>query len=87
MFREDCVVAVTGSRRPVYKKLVNMAQALEWLITKSHRLGDATSTPSPLGRVLSLERIDTSGGPPPSPAQAVSLERLSLRMRCFYSHS
>ncbi|KAG1882120.1 hypothetical protein F4604DRAFT_1991831 [Suillus subluteus] len=52
LYWEDCRHAVTGFSSPCFKKLTSLADALEFLITKAHRLGNTTDISSPRASAL-----------------------------------
>ncbi|KAG2364321.1 hypothetical protein BDR07DRAFT_1375130 [Suillus spraguei] len=49
--------SVLGFLKPVYKKEHNLQDALEWMITKAHHLGDARDLPSLWGFSLTLSHL------------------------------
>ncbi|KAG2156989.1 hypothetical protein DEU56DRAFT_905664 [Suillus clintonianus] len=66
----ECQLAVNGFSKPVYKKLASFSEALEWFITKGHRVGNATnqcsrkSTPiAQRGATLNSATFDTTDVP------------------------
>ncbi|KAG2101884.1 uncharacterized protein F5147DRAFT_776540 [Suillus discolor] len=53
----ECNASVSGFSIPVFKKEHNLQDALEWIITKGHRLGNARDLASPAGPSLTFPRL------------------------------
>lgn len=60
--RDECQEAVNGFSSPYFKKVESLPSALEFLITKAHRLGDATDITSPRAPTLNLAGLSLTDG-------------------------